>query len=74
MPYLLFLKKEQKFWIVICCKLLVAPLPASVFCWEPLQTFNALIVFLKEFFEKINFEKKITSADDKKACTQMDKC
>ena len=33
--------------------------------------FDTLIVFLKEFFEKVNFEKK---SDDKKACKKINLC
>ena len=56
------------------------PLVANfVVCWSPLQSiwtqirvviwfkpFDTMIVFLKEFFEKMNFEKKV-SADDNKS-------
>ena len=39
--------------------------PTNRRAWSGSKLFDILIVFLKEFFWKINFEKK--SADDKKA-------
>ena len=39
--------------------------PTKCRAWSGSKLFDTLMIFLKEFFEKIDFEK---SADDKKAC------
>ena len=39
--------------------------PTNRRAWSGSKLFDILMVFLKEFFQKVNFEKK--TADDKKA-------